>query len=288
MALNVEQLLSKQFPVVEHSYTWMDTVRYALSIGLGMQPTDERQLRYVYEECRGGLLALPSMAAVLAYPGFWSRDPALGLDWKQIVHGEQRIVLHRLVPTAGTVVAQNRIVAVIDKGAGKGALLISEREIKDKATQEPIATVTMLTFARGDGGRGGSTTQQPVTHQVPARSPDLVRDFTTSPQAGLLYRLAGDLNPGHADPQVAAAAGFRAPILHGLCTFGVAGYGLVEGACDGNPLALRSLSCRFTSPVYPGETIRTEMWVDASVVSYRASIPARSVVVIDHGRADIG
>jgi acyl dehydratase len=288
MSLNVEQLLSKRFPEVRHTYTWADTVRYGLSLGLGMNPTDARQLRFVYEECQGGLRALPSMAAVLAYPGFWSRDPELGLDWKRIVHGEQYIVLHRPVPVEATVVARTRVVDVIDKGAGKGALLVSERTVRDEETQQSIATVRMVTFARGDGGHGGSTTEQPALHKIPQRLPDLTSDFATSPQAGLMYRLAGDLNPGHADPRVAAAAGFNAPILHGLCTLGVACHRIVDAVCDGDPGVLRSLSCRFTSPVYPGETIRTEMWVDADVVSYRASIPARGVTVLDHGRADIG
>jgi acyl dehydratase len=145
----------------------------------------------------------------------------------------------------------------------------------------------MVTFARGDGGQGGSTREQAGVHAIPARTPDLVADFTTSPQAGLLYRLAGDLNPLHADPKVAAVAGYDAPILHGLCTFGVACHRLVDAACGGDASRVRSLSCRFTAPVYPGETIRTALWLDGPVVSFRSSIPARGVTVLDHGRAEV-
>ncbi len=287
MTLNVDQLLSTRFPVVEHSYTWQDTIRYALSLGLGMHATDPRELRYVYEECEGGLQVVPSMAAVLAYPGFWSRDPVFGLDWKRIVHGEQHIVLHRAIPTEATVVARNRVVDVIDKGAGKGALLVTERVVQVKATDEPVATVRMVTFARGNGGEGGSARSLPAVHALPVGHPDAVADFSMSPQAGLLYRLAGDLNPAHADPRIAAEGGFAAPILHGLCTYGVACHRLVELVCGGQPDRLRSLSCRFTSPVYPGETLRTEVWNDGGAVSFRVSVPARGAVVLEHGRAEL-
>lgn len=287
MTLNVEQLLSREFPVQEHTYTENDTIYYALGLGLGMDPTDRRQLRYVYEQIEGGLAVLPTMAVVLAYPGHWSRSPELGLDWKKIVQAEQMLKLYRPIPASGTVVAQTRIIKVIDKGPGKGALLYSQRHLTDKASGEVIAEVTMSTFARGNGGEGGSHTEQPVPHAIPERAPDVVADFTTSPQTALIYRLSADLNPLHADPEVAAIAGFKQPISHGLCTYGVAGHRLIEMVCGGNPARMKSLSCRFTSPCYPGETIRTEAWVDGDVVSFRSTVPARGVTVLNNGRADI-
>src|SRR5690606_5336919 len=115
-----------------------------------------------------------------------------GLDWKRIVHGEQYVTLHRPVPSAATVTAKTRITKIVDKGKGKGAILYSEREIREKESQDPIATVVMATFARGDGGQGGSSTETAVAHTLPERSPDFVADFRTSSQAGLIYRLAGD------------------------------------------------------------------------------------------------
>lgn len=287
MSLNVDQLLRMEFPLQEHTYSKNDTIYYALGLGLGMDPTDQRQLRYVYEQHEGGLHALPSMAVILAYPGHWSRRPELGLDWKNIVHGEQKLTLHRPIKTAATVVARTRITRVIDKGAGKGALLISERQVVDKASGEAIADVTMVTFARGNGGQGGSHVEQPVPHVIPDRAPDAIMDFATSPQTALIYRLSADLNPLLADPAVAAVAGFRQPISHGLCTYGVAGHRLIEMVCEGNPLRMRSLACRFSAPVYPGESIRTEAWIDGSVVSFRASVPARNVMVLSNGRAHI-
>jgi acyl dehydratase len=285
--INVDQLLSKEFPLQEHTYTENDTIYYGLGLGLGMDPTDKRQLRYVYEQYEGGLQALPSMAVILAYPGHWTRAPELGLDWKKIVHGEQKLTLHGPIKPAGTVVARTRITRVIDKGVGKGALLFSERQILDKASGDAIADVTTVIFARGDGGRGGSHAEQPVPHEIPDRTPDATMDFGTSPQAALIYRLSADLNPLHADPDVAATAGFKQPISHGLCTYGVAGHRLIEMVCGGDPGRMRSLSCRFSAPAYPGETIRTEAWVDGSVVSFRATIPARGVTVLSNGRADL-
>lgn len=287
MPLNVDQLLSRQFPIEEHTYTEKDTIYYALGLGLGMDPLDKRQLRYVYEQVDGGLAVLPSMAVVLAYPGHWSRTPELGLNWKLIVQGEQKLKLHRPIPASGTVVARTRIVKVIDKGADKGALLYSYREIKDKASGEPIADVTMVTFARGDGGRGGSHSEQPVPHPIPQRKPDLVADFTSSPQSALIYRLSADLNPLHADPDVAAIAGYKQPISHGLGTYGVACHRLVEMVCGGDPDRMKSLDCRFSAPAYPGETLRTEAWVEGDVVSYRTTVPARGVTVLNNGRAEI-
>jgi acyl dehydratase len=286
--MNLQQVREKQFPVVEQVYTETDAIRYALSLGVGLAPTDPHHLRYVYEQWKEGLAALPSMASVLAYAGHWSRDPALGFDWRRILHGEQRIVLHRPVPTAGHVTSKTRIVAIEDKGRERGAVMSATREIRYLASREPIATVTMVTFLRGDGGCGAYGEPCEPLVPVPSRAPDVVRDFTTSPQAGLMYRLAGDVNPVHADPETAAQAGFPAPILHGLCTFGVATFELMELACQHRPEHVREMAVRFTAPVYPGETLRTEGWKDGDVVRFRTCVPARGVTVLDRGLVRVG
>jgi acyl dehydratase len=284
MAIVYQQLKSRPFPVIEHTYKPKDTMLYALGLGLGLDPMDQDQLRFTYEE---GLRALPTMSVVLAYPGFWAKEPDAGLDWQKILHGEQWIRLHKPLPAAGTVTGQQRITEILDKGAGKGALLFSERDIRDKATGDLLATVGGVTFARGDGGFGGPTGPQPEPHRLPDRAPDKVYDFKTSPQAALVYRLSGDMNPLHADPKVAAAAGFKQPILHGLCSFGVAGFGLLKLACDGDPARLKSMQLRFSAPVSPGETVRTEAWLDGKSVSFRARVVERDVVVLNNGRAEI-
>lgn len=263
---------------------------YALGLGLGMDPTDPAQLRYVYEECSGGLRVLPTLAVTLAYPGHWIRDAGWGLDWQRAVHVEQGLRMHRPLPSHGTVEACTRVTAVVDKGPGKGVLLYSERRIHDAASGEPLADVSVVTLARGDGGRGGSPQEAApaqAPHALPQRPPDASLDFRTSPQGSLLYRLCADRNPLHADPAVARAAGHERPIAHGLWTFGIAGHGLVELACGGEPGRLAAMSCRFRSPAFAGDTLRIDTWRDGALVSFRVSAPQLGAVVLDHGRAEL-
>lgn len=282
MAIDYEKLLNWPFKPVEQTYTARDTILYALGLGLGADPLNEDQLRFTFEEA-DGFAALPTMPVVLGTPGFWSRDPESGITWQKVLHGEQGFDIHGAIPTEATVVAQNRIVEIIDKGADKGALIYLEREITDKATGAPIATTRSTTFARADGGFGGSSGPVKPVHTLPDRAPDAEMAWATLPQAALIYRLSGDPNPLHASPAVAAQAGFRAPILHGLCTLGVAGYAILNSMCGNDPARLRSLDLRFSAPVYPGETIRTQMWRDEDVVSFQALVGDR--VVLNNGKA---
>lgn len=284
MALDYDRLRNWELADVEHAYGRTDTILYALGVGLGADPLDARQLRFVYEE---DLLALPTMAVVLGAPGFWLKEQDTGVDWVRVLHGEQGLVLHRPLPPEGTAIGRTRVTGILDKGADKGALIYSEKVLIDKASGETVATTTSTTFARGDGGFGGPTGPSPRPHPIPERSPDLACDLPTVPQAALIYRLSGDRNPLHADPEVARAAGFEAPILHGLCTLGAAGHALLKSCCDYDPARFRSLKLRFSAPVYPGETIRTEMWRDGAIVSFRSRVVERDVVVLDNGRAEV-
>ncbi|MBQ02809.1 MAG: 3-alpha,7-alpha,12-alpha-trihydroxy-5-beta-cholest-24-enoyl-CoA hydratase [Acidobacteria bacterium] len=285
MPIDYDRLMNWPFTPVEQTYTEKDTMLYALGVGVGADPLDEGQLPFVFEEPE--LVALPTMAAVLGTSGFWFRDPATGVDWKQVLHGEQGIELHRPLPAATTVLAQTRVTEVIDKGEGRGALIYSRREIRDKHSGKPLATLSSTTVARGNGGFGGPATAQPRPHTLPEREPDAVCDLPTVPQAALVYRLSGDPNPLHADPAVARAAGFNAPILHGLCTLGIAGHAVLRTCCDYDPARFGSLQLRFSAPVYPGETIRTEMWRDGEVVSFRSLALERNVTVLNNGRVEL-
>ena len=284
MAIDYDKLKNWPFPVVEQSYTSRDSILYALGLGLGADPLDPADLRFTFEEA-DGFAALPFMAVVLGTPGFWVRDPQSGIVWQKVLHGEQGIEWHGPVPATGTVLARNRIAEIIDKGADKGALLYIEREITDKATGAPIATLTSTTFARGNGGFGGPTGPLKPVHPLPDRTPDIVAEQAILPQAALIYRLSGDPNPLHAAPDVAAAAGFKAPILHGLCSLGMAGVAVLRRQCGNDPARLKTFGLRFSSPVYPGETITTEMWRDADIVSFRARVGDR--VVLNNGYAKI-
>jgi acyl dehydratase len=282
--IDYQKLMDWHFPPVRQTLTRKDCILYALGVGLGDDPFDPARLRFVYED---GLMALPTMAVVLAYPGFWVKDPATGIDWVRVVHGEQAITLHRPLPVEAELVGRTRITGIVDKGAGKGAVLYSEREISDAASGVVYATLAMSTFCRGDGGFGGPSGPSWPVHALPERAPDETIDLPTLPQQALIYRLSGDYNPLHADPAVARAAGFDRPILHGLCTLGVAGHALLKLCCGYDPLRFKSMKLRFSAPVFPGETIRTEIWRDGAAVSFRARAVERDVVVLNNGLLEV-
>ncbi|HQW09010.1 MAG TPA: MaoC/PaaZ C-terminal domain-containing protein [Steroidobacteraceae bacterium] len=293
MTLDYQRLRSWPFGVIEHAYTEKDTILYALGVGLGMDPLDERQLRFVCEE---NLVAMPTQAVVLGFPGFWAKHPDSTIDWVRLLLGAHSLRIHRPLQPRGVVIAHNAVTRVIDKGAGKGALVVTERQLLEKGSGELLATLEQLSFCRGDGGYSmpgaahpaGQPSDPPLPDPpaVPDGAPDLICDLATRPEAALLYRLSGDLNPLHADPQIAAAAGFPRPILHGLATYGVACHAILRSCCDYRPERLTALSARFASPVYPGETIRTEIWHREGHALFRARVVERDVVVLGSGRAE--
>lgn len=284
MAIDPQKLLALSVPDIAHRYAEKDAILYALGIGLGQEPLDERQLRFVYEQ---DLQVLPTFAVVLAASPFFLRDQEIGIDFQKIVHGEQGLVLHRTLRPRGHVVGRNRILDVIDKGAGTGALLYTERVLADADSGETIATLTQTIVCRGDGGFGGTQRATPAPHPLPGRVPDFVCDLASRPETALIYRLSGDLNPLHADPQFARGAGFARPILHGLATFGICAHAILRMVCDYAPERLRAIAGRFSAPVFPGETIRTEIWRDGGVVSFRARVPERDIVALNNGRAEV-
>ncbi len=288
MAIDYARLKNWRFADLEHSYSARDTILYALGVGCGSDPLDLQDLRYVYEE---GLLALPSMAVVLGYPGFWLKDPETGVDWRKVLHGEQGVVIHKPLPASGSVIGRSRVVEVVDKGPGKGALLFSERDVIDKVSGDLLCTLSATTFIRGEGGFGGPALLNgapiPAPHALPERAPDAALALPTLPQAALIYRLSGDYNPLHADPRVAAGAGFPRPILHGLGSFGVAVRALLRLCCDDDPARLRAVQVRFSAPVFPGETITTEIWREGDAISFRARVVERDILALNNGRAEI-
>jgi acyl dehydratase len=284
MPLDPDKLLALQIPPVEQVYGPKDCMLYALGLGLGQDPLNEDELAFVYEK---NLKVLPTFALVQGYSPYWLRNQDAGVTWTKVVHGEQGLTLHKPVAPQGVVIGQTRIVDVIDKGKGGGALVFSERKVTDKASGELLATLTQTTFCRADGGFGGPRREAPAPHPIPERTPDIVCDLPTRPEMALVYRLSGDVNPLHVDPDFAKAAGFARPILHGLATFGVAGHALLKSACGYAPERLTAMAGRFSAPVYAGETIRTEIWRDGAVLSFRARVVERDVVAISNGRAEI-
>lgn len=282
MAIQYEVLRNFPVPEVREHRRTRDTIFYALSIGFGQDPTDERELDFLDEH--RALKAVPSLAVVLGHPGFWVKDPKTGVDTVQLVHAEHGFVIHETLPVEGEVIGRTRVSGLIDKGPGRPALLYIEKEVVDVATGRLLATTTSTTFLKGQGGFGGPAGPVKPVHAVPSEPADLAVDLATRPEQALYYRLNGDDNPLHSDPRVAAKAGFPRPILHGLATLGVIVRALLRGLCDYDPTRLQALDLRFSAPVFPGETIRTEIWRSGA---FRAWVPAREALVVSKGHAVI-
>jgi len=284
MAINYDKLIHWSIPEVEQRLTKRDTILYALGVGLGSDPGDASQLQFVYEQ---NLQALPTMAIILGYPGPWHAHGDLGITRSHVVHGEQGLRILKPLPVEGDVLGKTRVTGVVDKGKDKGALVMTECTVREKASGDVVCTLTSTTFCRADGGFGGPGGPVKTPHPVPDTPPQHVCDLPTLPQAALIYRLSGDYNPLHADPAYAAKAGYKMPILHGRCTFSIAGHALLKTLCGYDAARFVAMEGRFSSPVYPGETVRTEMWRDGNVVSFRSTVPARGVTVLNNGRAEI-
>jgi acyl dehydratase len=281
MPVDYQRLMG--FPPVEtvQNLTVRDTILYALGVGAAAEaPTDASELQYVYED---GLRALPTMATVMASPGFWARDPKYGLTWQKVLLGEQSMEIHRALPVEGRLRGITTFDDVYDLGAAKGAVLHLTREVYEDASGEHIATLRQTSILRADGGFGG----KPAASRRlvdPDRAPDLTLRVGTRSDQALLYRLSGDYNPLHANPQTARTAGFAAPILHGLATFGIVGRTLLKELGQNVPERMRRLGTRFSSPVYPGETLEVHVWEQGDGrASFRARVPERNATVLETG-----
>ncbi len=283
MPIDIDKLMALQIPSVQQALTPEAVALYALSIGMGRDPLDARQLAYV--DPLQGPVVMPAMVLVMAHPGFYLGDPASGVDPKGVLHADQAIEILGPIPAAGEVASQTRITDVIDKGEGKPALILAKTELSDSEGRA-FARLNRTTFIRGGGGFGGSPDAKFPAPQrtAPEGPPDHIVDLETGAEQALLYRLNGDLNPLHSDPELARKLGFDRPILHGLCSAGIVTHAALRALGDYRADSLRSIRLRFAKPVYPGETIRTEIWNDGS---FRALVPARDTVVIDGGFAVI-
>jgi acyl dehydratase len=250
-----------------------DVLLYHLAVGAGLPPTDPAELRYVTEPEPA---VLPSFAVVaptlrtVALPAItW---PGLDIDLRKILHGSQRVEVHRPLPAAAEAVAAERVAAVHDKGSA--AVIVLETAVTS-TDGEPLWTATSRIFARGEGGFGGERGES-VAIRAPEREPDAVFDTATLPQQALLYRLLGDRNPLHNDPAVAVASGFPRPILHGLCTYGLVLKGAVGALLGNNSARVRAYDGVFTGVLFPGESVRTSAWREGPRIVLATVVPERS------------
>lgn len=271
------------------TYDEKDIMLYALGIGMGGDPMNERELPFVYEK---NLKVMPTVTTVLATARGQFIRPAADqrsglriseLNLLMLVHGEQKVELHKPLPSSGTITATSRTIGAYDKGKERGAVVVDETVWTDEKG-EKVATLTGSTFARGDGGFGGPSQGAPEPHAMPERKPDLLARFDTRPDQALLYRLNGDFNPLHSEPEVAKQAGFPRPILHGLCTFGITCRAVLQEFCDYDPTRILSHQARFSAPVFPGDVITVDFWQDRNVISFEARVVDRSATVIKNGK----
>jgi acyl dehydratase len=263
-------------PPRETSWRHEDCLLYALGVGAG--PAD---LAYVTENSVGvEHRALPTMAVVLGQfdDEVWQ---AMGtFPWAMMVHGGQEVVLHRPIPTEGTIVTTHRLAAMWDKG--KAGVVEVESNAVDADSGAAMFTLRTSLFIRGEGGWGGD--RGPASdNPIPDRVPEFVlRDRIQANQA-LIYRLSGDRNPLHSDPVFARKAGFEQPILHGLCTYGVTGRALLKAVCEDDPDRFGGMSGRFALPVFPGDELLVRMWEIDGGAAFQ-TMRADGDVVFDAGR----
>ena len=241
--------VGKKLGSVTHTYEERDVMLYALGVGCG---TDD--LKFTYER---DLKVLPTFAVVPSFPAMLNLGGAMDVNPAMVLHGEQAIELLAEIPTSGTLTTTPTIKAMYDKV--KGAVVVVGTESVDQKGRLLFRTTSSI-FARGEGGFGGDRGPSGARNVPPDRKPDKSIAMKTLPQQALLYRLSGDMNPLHADPDFAKLGGYDRPILHGLCTYGHVGRAVLKAYCNDDPARLKSFEVRFSGVVFPGETITTDMW----------------------------
>jgi len=275
--LNEAAIFAYDFGSPQESYTARDAILYALGIGLGHDPLDRQGLRFLDER---DLAVLPTFAVTRCTPGMWIRDPALGVDFGKLVHAAQWATFPNTLPPQANVRGEAEVVSLTDRGAGKGAVLVLERRILDAQSGALYCRLRQTLLLRGDGGFGGKPDKRRDA-PLPDSGPDGVLSYPTSPRAALIYRLSGDWNPLHLDPDFAARAGFERPILHGLASYGIAGVA-VSRALGRDPATVAQLACRFSGVVMPGDVLEFRVWNSAAdAARFSAHVGDRKV--LDNG-----
>ncbi|MCY4070152.1 MAG: MaoC/PaaZ C-terminal domain-containing protein [Chloroflexi bacterium] len=282
----VKRAIGQELGPLTYSYCEREAALYALGIGAPADPLDQDELKFVYELSSRGFAVFPTFALIYLrdlHDHFLSGNLA-GIVYNpmMVLHGEQYLELLRPLPVRGTVTTALSISQIYDKGSGM--LLTIEGESADKSG-ETLAFSRWSVFIRGLGGFGGDRGPSRKV-EAPQSAPDIVQEEKTSESQALLYRLAGDVNPLHADPQMAAIGNYDKPILHGLCTYGFAARAILRHCCANEPRRLASIGARFSQHVFPGETLQTEIWaLDERELHFQTRALERNAVVLSNGRA---
>lgn len=286
---DAKDLLEQEWEELPGKYSDTDTLLYAVSIGMGRDPLDEKELTYVCET--SGKNVLPTVASVLAKPSKRAKNNAMAIlmskmNFMMMLHGEQRTQIHQPIPPKAKTLISTGVTGIFDKGEGKGTIVTLETRVKLE-DGSPLFTNSSSLFFRADGGFGGSAEGAPVAHPIPDREPDAVCEMKGRVDQALVYALNGDRNPIHRDPVIAKKAGFEKPITHGLCSYGIACHAVVKTMLDYDQASMTNFDVRFSAPAYPGETQVVEMWRDGNVISFRSTIKERGVVCINNGKCTV-
>jgi len=289
MPIDPKQALGAKLDAVESSWDEDKLILYALGVGVGLgvsQVEPKRVLQYTYEN---GLKAMPTYGVIPMFSAVGSlfNVPGLSFNPMMLLHGEQYTeILAPPLPTSADIVTEGTISGIYDKG--KGALVTIDFITSDKKTKKPLLKNVMSAFIRGEGGFGGDAKSPEVGNNPPERAPDIVVESPTLASQALLYRLSGDKNPLHVDPMMAKMGGFDVPILHGLCTFGYLGRAVVETFTDNEPERFKSIQVRLSKPVFPGETIVSQLWkVSPTEIICKARVKERDLDVITNAKVTL-
>ena len=292
MPIDYDDMMQSGATGLVASYDEKDVMLYALGVGFMRDPLNADELPFAYEN--NGPKVVPSFASVInrgeAPPENQRMPQKSSINFMMLVDGERRIAFHKPLPPSCQTIADERTIGLYDKGKDKGAVLVQQREVRMRASGEKLCTITASYFLRGDGGFGGPQTQdQPEPHAIPERAPDLVHECDTRADQAFLYALSGDRNPLHRDPAFAKAVGFPRPILHGLCSYGTACRAILSSVGKYQPERIKQFDVRFSKPVFPGETLLTDIWVDGGTISFRARVKEREgVVALNNGLCILG
>jgi len=278
MPINHDAANNEPGPPSERSWNSKDALLYAVGVGAGSIDPTGSELEFTTENSKDVPQRVLPTFAVIVGMGVGDVGP---FNMAMLVHGEQAIELHREIPVEGKMLTTARVVGVYDKGSA--AVVMHEATSVDAETGEPMMTTRNSMFIRGEGGWGGDRGPSGPRNVPPERDPDAVVTYPTRPDQALTYRLSGDRNPLHSDPEFAKMAGFDRPILHGLCTYGFTGRALLHSLCGSDPARFKSMEGRFSKPVYPGDALTVKMWVDGGAALFRTETQ-NGDVVFDQGR----
>ena len=269
----IPEALGIELPPMSFEYDDRDVMLYAVGVGAS-------ELDFVFER---NLKVLPTFAVIPGFPAMMGLASTVEINPVMLLHGEQRIKLHKPIPTKGKLTTAGKVTGVYDKG--KGALLVVEAETKDDKGEVLFAN-TAGVFVRGAGDFGGERGPE-AGNKAPERAPDKSVEMQTLPIQAMIYRLSGDRNPLHMDPAFAKMAGYDTPILHGLCSYGHVGRAVLSEYCDNDPARLTGLEVRFSGVVFPGDSITTEMWDEGGGRIVLQAKTQRGDVVISNAAATV-